>query len=48
MTVNLADLWSSLEIMWKGMAGLFVVCIFIMALVMLLSRFMKAKGKKDA
>ena len=48
MTINFTDLYASLNIMWKGMAGLFVVCIFIMALVMLLSRFMKAKGKKDA
>ena len=48
MAINFGDLWASLEIMWKGMAGLFAVCIFVMALVMLISRFMAAKGKKDA
>jgi len=38
MTVNFADLFASLEIMWKGMAGLFLVCGFVMLLTMLISR----------
>ena len=46
MTINVIDLYASLNVMWKGMAGLFVVCIFIMLLVMLISRFMMTKGKK--
>jgi len=46
MTINFTDLYASLDIMWKGMAGLFVVCIFIMLLTMLISRFMMMKRKK--
>ena len=46
MTINFTDLYASLNIMWKGMAGLFVVCIFIMLLTMLISRFIMSKGKK--
>ena len=47
MTINIADLFASLEIMWKGMAGLFIVCGFIMLLTMLISKFTSGKGKKD-
>ena len=39
--INYAGFVASLEIMWKGMAGLFVVCIFIMLLVMVLKHFMR-------
>jgi Na+-transporting methylmalonyl-CoA/oxaloacetate decarboxylase gamma subunit len=46
MTINFTDLYASLNVMWKGMAGLFVVCIFIMLLTMLISRFLMSKGKK--
>ena len=35
MTINFADLFASLDIMWKGMIGLFMVCGFIMLLTML-------------
>jgi cell division protein FtsW (lipid II flippase) len=31
---------ASLDVMWKGMVGLFGVCIFIMLLVMLIYRMM--------
>jgi len=36
---------ASLDVMWKGMAGLFGVCIFIMLLVMVIYR-MTSKNKK--
>jgi hypothetical protein len=42
--MNVVDLIASLEIMWKGMAGLFGVCIFIMLIVMLINRVMSKKG----
>ena len=41
MIINLNDVYASLEIMWKGMAGLFIVCGFIMLLTMLISKFTK-------
>jgi len=47
MTINLDNLWASLDIMWKGMAGLFVVCIFIMLLTMLIAKFTAGGKKKD-
>ena len=47
MTINFADLFASLDIMWKGMAGLFAVCGFIALLVMLFSKIITAKRKKD-
>ena len=43
MTINIADLIASLDMMWKGMAGLFTVCIFIMLLTMLLSKLLTPK-----
>ena len=43
MTINYADLSASLEMMWKGMAGLFVVCSFIMLLTLLISLFAAKK-----
>ena len=46
MTINIADVKVSLEIMWKGMAGLFIVCGFIMLLTMLLSKFMAKLNSK--
>ena len=47
MTINNTDLFASLEIMGKGMAGLFVVCGFIMILIMFISKFVTTKRKKD-
>jgi len=38
MTINYADVFASLEIMWKGMAGLFLVCGFVMLLMVVISR----------
>jgi Mg2+/Co2+ transporter CorB len=45
MIVNFASLSASLEIMWKGMAGLFIVCGFIAVMIMLISKIMMKKGK---
>jgi len=47
MNINYADLIGSLEIMWKGMAGIFIVCGFIMALTMLLLKILMPKEKKE-
>ena len=47
MTINITDLLASLEMMWKGMVGLFAVCGFVMLLTMLFSRIMIGKGKKE-
>jgi hypothetical protein len=38
-----ANVLASLEIMWKGMAGLFIVCGFVMAMVYLVNALV---GKK--
>jgi len=43
MTINITDLLASLDMMWKGMAGLFTVCIFVMLLTMLLSKILTPK-----
>jgi len=37
------DFFASLDIMWKGMAGLFVVSIFIMLVVIAIKFFMRKK-----
>jgi len=47
MTVNLTDLFISLDIMWKGMLGLFATSIFIILLTMLLSKVLTKKDKKE-
>ena len=47
MTINTVDLFASLEMMWKGMVGLFAVCGFIMLLTMLVSKLTMGKGKKE-
>ena len=47
MTINTVDLFASLEMMWKGMLGLFAVCGFIMLLTMLVSKLTMGKGKKE-
>jgi len=41
--MNVPDLITSLDVMWKGMVGLFGVCIFIMLLVMLIHRMTSKK-----
>jgi hypothetical protein len=45
--INYTELYASLAIMWKGMAGLFVVCGFIMLLIMLISKIIAHTGKSD-
>jgi hypothetical protein len=47
MNINFDDLFASLNVMWKGMVGLFVICIFIMLLTMLLSKIITPKDKTD-
>jgi len=47
MNINYSDLFGSLEIMWKGMAGIFIVCGFIMLFTVLLSKLLMPKDKKD-
>ena len=44
--INFNDLSASRAIMWKGMLGLFVVCGFIMLLIMLISRVLTKAEKK--
>jgi len=43
--INLDNLFAAVNIMWKGMAGLFTVCIFIMLLTMLITKIIKPKEK---
>jgi 4-amino-4-deoxy-L-arabinose transferase-like glycosyltransferase len=43
--INYADLSASLEIMWKGMLGLFVVCGCIMLLIMAIKRIVKKESR---
>ena len=47
MNINLDNLMGSLEIMWKGMAGIFIVCGFIMLFTMLLLKILMPKKKKE-
>ncbi|MDR1390171.1 MAG: sodium ion-translocating decarboxylase subunit beta [Treponema sp.] len=46
MMIDYADFLASLAIMWKGMAGLFVVCACIMFLVMLISKIIGFPKRK--
>jgi hypothetical protein len=48
MMIDFTDLSASLDIMWKGMTGLFAVCAFIMLLVMLISKFTGKAERKQA
>jgi len=41
--INFDDLFASLEIMWKGMAGIFLVCGFIMLFTMFLLKIVKPR-----
>ena len=45
MTINFVDLFASLDMMWKGMAGLFAVCGFIMVLTMLIHSVFRTRRK---
>jgi hypothetical protein len=42
----LKDVLASLDIMWKGMLGLFVVCGGIAVLMMVVSKWIKTQGTK--
>ena len=44
MKINFEGFYASLNIMWKGMAGLFIVAISIMLIVMALKFFMRGKN----
>jgi hypothetical protein len=41
--INFEGFYASLNIMWKGMAALFIFAIFVMLIVMVLNFFMKKK-----
>lgn len=41
--INYEGLFASLDVMWKGMISLFVVCIFIMLTVIIIKFFMNRK-----
>jgi hypothetical protein len=41
--INFEGFFASLDIMWKGMASLFVVCIFIMLMIMAIKFFMRRR-----
>ena len=43
MNINFNGFYASLDIMWKGMAGLFIVSISIMLIVMALKFVMRKK-----
>jgi len=47
MNINMADLYVSLNIMWKGMLGLFACCGFIALVTIFLNKILKPKEKKD-
>jgi hypothetical protein len=42
--INFEGFYASLDIMWKGMAGLFIVSISIMLIVMALKFVMRKKN----
>jgi len=44
MNVNFDGFYASLDIMWKGMAGLFIVAVSIMLIVMALKFVMRKKN----
>jgi hypothetical protein len=47
MDIDFNNLFISLEIMWKGMLGLFLVCGFTMLLTMVLSKFLIKKKESE-
>jgi hypothetical protein len=46
--MNYEGFLQSLQIMWKGMLGLFIFAIFVMLITMALKFFMLRKGGKPA
>ena len=47
MSIDMNDLIASLNIMWKGMLGLFAICMFIALVTMLINKIFAPKNKKD-
>lgn len=45
--MNMDNILISLDIMWKGMAGIFTVILLIMCLVMLLAKFSGDSKKEE-
>jgi hypothetical protein len=41
------NLYASLDIMWKGMLGLFIVCGGIAVVMMIIAKFVKGKDIKE-
>jgi hypothetical protein len=44
--VVLKDVFDSLDVMWKGMLGLFLVCAAVAVLTIIVSKCTKEKAKK--
>ncbi|MDR2602079.1 MAG: hypothetical protein LBC53_06480 [Spirochaetaceae bacterium] len=42
----LKNVLSSLDMMWKGMAGLFIVCGGVSIIMMIITKLIKSKGSK--
>ncbi|MDR2575601.1 MAG: hypothetical protein LBC52_04070 [Treponema sp.] len=47
MNINFDGFYASLDIMWKGMAGLFIVSVSIMLIVTALKSVMRKKNPVD-
>ena len=45
--IDMHDLFASLNIMWKGMLGLFAICMFIALVTMFINKILTHKNKKD-
>ena len=45
MNVNWEGFYASLDIMWKGMAGLFIFAIFVMLITIGIKLLMRKKPK---
>jgi hypothetical protein len=44
----LKNVYASLDMMWRGMLGLFVVCGVIAVLMILISKYVRAKPRDSA
>jgi len=47
MEINMTNLFASLEIMWKGMLGLFICCGFIALFTLVLNKIFVPKKKSE-
>lgn len=43
--MNMQNIFAALDMMWKGMFGIFTVIIIIMVLVMIMTKFSKDKSE---